>query len=676
MSSRNDSTSELEETLPVSALIELLKQEDPVLRIKGSSALRRMGTRSGANALGADVYGWSGFSPVGGGDVQDQEVKAAVPHLVTLLNDQDTDVRVSAADTLRWIGSKAVPALANPTLVKLLEDENATVREAAVITLNFLLPDAATIATAPLVKCLEDENGKVRGYALMLLEDISRYEPIFTDIKAQATVDALIRLLENKDDLVIQSPDEDFYFRGRVSKILGNAKAQVAIEPLLKLLENKDEDVYLRTSVVEALRNMQAQAAIQPLLKLLENKDEGADLRTAAAEALKNIEAQAVIEPLVKHLQDKDENTGFRSSAAEVLGSLQAQVAIEPLLKLLENKDEDAYLRANAAEALGSLQAQVAIEPLLKLLENKDEDAYLRASAAEALGSLQAQISDDLLIKFLKDAQEDFHQFAIETLRNIIRVQTNNGFLVKMLEDKNIHTSIRAAAAEALGTVKAQDAVNPLFKCMTDNDEHWEARLNAFAALANMGSVAEATIEPIAKSFIVEALNTNLELGRYGDDFYGINVNMPPYKRHAFFFVTIDSGKFPSFKEDVREILINKNYDYKVRYSAAFILGYIGLQVSSNGMPLNEIVAALNSIVNDSDEDIDIRWMSAFSLKKLGQDTNHFFAKNNLVNPIQITCDTYDVLDPFIGYCESKTGAGGSVEKWVETFKDMLEGKK
>ncbi|MFB2836608.1 HEAT repeat domain-containing protein [Floridanema evergladense] len=691
----------------VSALIELLKQEDPNFRIRASSELREMGTRI-SNALSANVYEESGSSRVGEGDIQSQEIKAAIPHLVALLNDQNTNVRISAADTLRWIGSKAVPALANPTLVELLKDKNPKVCEAAVVTLNFLLPDAATIAVDPVIELLKDKDTDARQYAYRLLNNV------FLIAKTQAAVAPLIQLLEDKDTHVrasaaellgnIEAPDavapliellEDknasvrtsaaqalgniqaldavesliqllkddyWYVRDSAAQALRDIKGQAAVDPLIQLLRNKDADV--RKRAVEALGNIKALDAVESLIQLLEDKD--ASVRISAVEALRNISVQAAVNSLIKLLENK--NTDIRASAAEALGNIQALDAVEPLIKLLE--DEDEYVCVKAVEALGNIQALDAVDFLIKLLDNKD--ASFRASAAEALGNIQAPDAVEPLIKLLKDENGNVSESAVEALRKIIKAQIKAESLVKLLENKEIEAHVRASAAEALGNIKAQAAVDPLIKRLQDRSEDWELRLNAFAALTKIGFKAKSVVDPLVKSFLVEALQNNSMKEKFSN-FYG---NMPYYKRRAFFFTTIEPGTLPSLSKALREILTSTDDDYKVRYSAAFILGYFELPIDSTQAPSGETIMALKSVVNNPEEDFDIRWMSAFSLARMGQDMNQFFTENNLINPILINCQKGELLDPYTGWCESEEGGGAGAEGWAKIFREMLGGKK
>jgi HEAT repeat protein len=686
----------------VSALIRLLKQEDPNLRIRGSFALRQMGERI-LSQRGKGEFG-SGYPPVGGGDIQNQKMKAAIPNLVALLKDKDADVRISAAKALNTISSKAVPALANYTLVELLRDKELKVRQAAAETLRYMGPDAATVAVDPLIQLLEHKNSSVRKSAAFALQGIgpaaqAAIDPLIKQLKVenpkvrdsatnalriiikghkeQAKVDTLIKLLEDKNN--------DAYVRATAAEALGNIKAQAAVDSLIEFLEDKNNDAYVRASAAEALGNLKAQAAVDPLIKLLEDKNNDAYvtyLRASAAEALSNIKVQAAVNPLIKLLEDKNEDGDVRASAAEALINIKMQAAVDPLIKLLEDKNDNYNVRVSAAEALGNIRVQAAVDPLIKLLEDKNENYNVRVSAAEALGNIKAQAAVDPLIKLLKERVIEDESSALayfvrasaaKALGNI-KAQAAVDPLIKRLEDKNESASVRASAAEALGNLKAQAAVDLLIKCLKDRNEDWGLRLNAFAALPRIGPEARAAIDPLVKSFVIEALQDYSPEEKFSsfDDPY-----LPPYKSRAFFFTSIEARILPSLSKALREILTSTDNDYKVRYSAAFILGYLeSASDSSTKAPSDATIIALKSVVNNPDEDFDIRWMSAFSLARMGQDMNQFFTENNLINPILINCPEGELLDPYTGWCEDEEGGGAGAEGWAKIFQDMLGGKK
>ena len=57
--------------------------------------------------------------------------------------------------------------------------------------------------------------------------------------------------------------------------------------------------------------------------------------------------------------------------------------------------------------------------------------------------------------------------------------------IVAMLEDPDVH--VRAAAAEALGKIGVQDAVEPLIEVMEDRGEEWSVRARTARSLGKLG---------------------------------------------------------------------------------------------------------------------------------------------------------------------------------------------
>jgi HEAT repeat protein len=125
----------------------------------------------------------------------------AIPGLLKLVEDSDSDVRSSAADALGKIGD----AQAIPGLLKLVEDSNSQVRKSAV-----------------------DALGKIG------------------DEKA---IPGLLKLVE----------DSDSYVGWSAADALGNIGDEKAIPGLLKLLEHSDSDV--RSHAADALGNIAKQHA-------------------------------------------------------------------------------------------------------------------------------------------------------------------------------------------------------------------------------------------------------------------------------------------------------------------------------------------------------------------------------------------------------------------------------
>jgi HEAT repeat protein len=115
----------------------------------------------------------------------------AVPRLIDLLRDSDSEVRWNAALTLGKIGPDAKAAV--PNLVAALKDENALVREHAAEALGDIGPDARD-AIPELVAVLKDPEARVRRDAVRSLGQIG--------LRDKATAEAIRPLVKDANDRV------------------------------------------------------------------------------------------------------------------------------------------------------------------------------------------------------------------------------------------------------------------------------------------------------------------------------------------------------------------------------------------------------------------------------------------------------------------------------------------
>lgn len=79
-----------------------------------------------------------------------------------------------------------------------------------------------------------------------------------------------------------------------------------------------------------------------------------------------------------------------------------------------------------------------------------------------------------------------------------------------------------------------------------------------------------------------------------------------------------------------------KNQD--IRRSAAYALGRLLSYNQEPGLANRKIIEALTAVVDDSDDNLDIRWMAATSLQESDINMDDFFSDNNLINPKTFQC--------------------------------------
>ncbi|MBD1826018.1 HEAT repeat domain-containing protein [Microcoleus vaginatus GB1-A2] len=402
--------------------------------------------------------------------------EVAISRLLELVEHSDSDVRWSVADALGNIGSE----VAISRLLKLVEDSDYDVRWSVADSLGKIGDQAAIEGWLKLVK---DSNYSLRSRAadalgkmgnkaaikgLLKLVKHSDYDVRWSAAEAlgkmgnKAAIERFLKLVENSDSDV----------RRRAANTLGNIADKTAIEGLLKLLENSDSDV--RSSAADALGNIGDKAAIKGLLKLLEDSD--SDVRWSAADALGNIGDKAAIKGLLKVLVE-DSDSDVRSSAANALGKICDKAEIEELLKLVKHSDYD--VRTSVAEALGKIGGQAAIKRLLELV--KDSYYYVRGKAAEALGKIGNKAAIDGLLELVKDSNYDVRWRAAEALGKIGDEVAIPG-LLKLVKDSDYYT--RGKAAEALGKIGDEAAIKGLLKLLEDSNSG--VRWSAADALGNI----------------------------------------------------------------------------------------------------------------------------------------------------------------------------------------------
>ncbi len=192
-----------------------------------------------------------------------------------------------------------------------------------------------------------------------------------------------------------------------------------------------------------------------------------------AQDELKELGRRAV-PALVAELNKLEPNKSDAKKAAvkralcEILGAVRdpSKEAVQALTAKL--KDDDEYgtsIAAAAARALGQIGDEAAIAPLVDLLKSKavETDKVLKTECIRALGLFRAVQATDLLKKALED-------------RKAATVSDSD-------DDARL---VAAAAADALGLLRAQDAADELGKILIDltNDPSTGQTLGIHAARA------------------------------------------------------------------------------------------------------------------------------------------------------------------------------------------------
>ncbi len=259
---------------------------------------------------------------------------AAKDTLIAALNDENWNVRFSAAYALRSLEKRDAPVIA--VLVAALEDRNESVRSDAASALGSLGQSDATVIAA-LVVALKDQSSDVRSRAASALGSLG---------KSDATVIAA---------LVAALKDQSSDVRFRAASALGSLGQSDATVIAALVAALNDQERYVRFRAASALGSLGQSDA-------------------------------TVIAALVAALKDQDRYV--RSRAASALGSLGQSDATVIAALVAALKDQDRYVRSRAAYALGSLEQSDATVIAALVAALKDQSSDVRSDAAYALGSL------------------------------------------------------------------------------------------------------------------------------------------------------------------------------------------------------------------------------------------------------------------------------------------------
>jgi HEAT repeat protein len=361
-----------------------------------------------------------------------------------------------------------------------------------------------------------------------------------------------------------------------------------AVEVLVEALEiSPQTDLWsyfvtidLRVGAAESLGELGDVRALEPLSKILEMDDDviidmeyTVDLFLAAIKALGKIGDARAIEPLVEVLGTVSgewswrdtgmTDEGIRPSAAQALGEIGDARAVEPLIKALEDDDCDT-VRKTAAEALGKI-GEPAVEPLIKALGKGN------SAATEALDKLEWKPDTDelraayLLAKLDWEGLVGMGERAVEPLTKALSSE---------------HSSIRGAAASALGWIGDEWPVEPLIKALGDGNS------SAAEALGKIGDAR--AVEPLIKA--LEDVDVRRAavgaLGEIGDaravePLIGVLQCVSPRLRKTFSSPMGESaavalGKIGDAGAVEPLIGLLSYNDWRVRTNAAEALGMIG----------------------------------------------------------------------------------------------------
>jgi HEAT repeat protein len=448
-------------------LVPYLHEPDPVLRnlaIRAVVAIEQRATAEG-ESLDPDVQ-----AALRGQDLVD--------HLLMTLQDDDFQMRKTAAVTLGWLKEPRAVA----PLIALLTD--APLREYvthALVSIGFADPAAYTAALA------HPDDGVRQGTIRCLAwiapsQGVALVSPMIHDPSPEVRAEAIIAIGRLGDEdagmlLFELLSDEAELIQESAMAALAQLPPARVTPLLLHALESAEMPVRIRAA--ETLGLLHDPESAPALIAL--SRDPRESVRRAAVRALGEIEAPGVSELLRAALSDM--SSMVRQQAVLSLGKLQEPETLGDLLPFLE--DGDPKMRFATLRALGQIRNPEAVPRVVAFLSDSHKE--LRFAAVEALGTIRAAAAVRPLLDVLLDPDRNLRRAAAESLGHVADPQAVPSLLLA-LEDE--HWSVRCAAATALGRIRNGKATPALLARLGDEDA--TVRRSVIAALGELGDARAA----------------------------------------------------------------------------------------------------------------------------------------------------------------------------------------
>lgn len=213
-----------------------------------------------------------------------------------------------------------------------------------------------------------------------------------------------------------------------------------------------------------------------------------------AAEALRQIGDKRAVVPLIKVLEDHAARGEVCLKAVKALGEFGDERAVLALAKLLENDRTDGEVCISIVNALGQIGGERAIKSLTEAMSDnirgrKDLIGLMEVSVAMAATHAIEKIGEpavEPLIRILEDESRKANPIAAldMTIRDRLAARASAADMMA------------AGAADALGIIKDNRAIEPLIKAL-EYDGYLKICDNAAVALQKIG---EPAIEPLTKA--------------------------------------------------------------------------------------------------------------------------------------------------------------------------------
>jgi HEAT repeat protein len=306
-------------------------------------------------------------------------------------------------------------------------------------------------AIPELAQYLSDPNPDIRAEAARSIVKIGTDRSLEPLVKATQDKDANIQILAT-DGIV------NFYLPGYVSNGLLSHPLSRGVKEVKQLFSVRSRleipaEITVRTDVQEALANEVAHAA--------------------------SVEA--------------------RANAARAAGILRDGAAVAALSQALQSKDTVLILESlYALQKIRDLSAGPAAGFLVRDLDDK-----VQLAALETVGLLHSEQSAAAVRSVFQNPRNDKAKRAAFQALALLAVPADRALFQQYATDKD--TSIRAAAIEGLGRVRAPEDTPLLDSAFNEPNADWRIHLAAAFALVNEGKVDTGEFSPLR--FLMENLD-------------------------------------------------------------------------------------------------------------------------------------------------------------------------
>ena len=397
----------------------------------------------------------------------------ALDFLITIVTDEDDEIRLQAIDSLGAFKDKK----ATYAILKTLEDPNWDIRRKATILLG---QKNNTIAVDHLINLLNEEDWDIRKNAIEALGKIGDKAAFHHMVAAlndehefvrKSAVEALGHLGDKEAASYIKESikDPSPYVRAAAAKTLGLLKDTTGIDALITALGDEADSV----------RKMAAEALGDISLVCIKNINSSVpEIRYEAIECLGKIGNNQSVEALLKNLNDTD--LLVRRSVIDSLGKSTNPRVIEPLANIV-TKNQDVLSRVKAVKAISQINDKRIIPPVISAL--KDSNELVRYAAVEAIDSIGDLSLGEHLVPLCIDRDENVKFLAIKTVG---KFGTPNA-VDKLNIIKNDKTpNLQKAALEALHSIESKHLAS--LNSSKNTDEKKEA-IKALAKIGNLSSL-------------------------------------------------------------------------------------------------------------------------------------------------------------------------------------------